>query len=239
VTLGMKFEVHPYQAGRWTDPETPSEARRGSAVFNQAGRRRGSDIRDASFWRSTLELLDDELRQLGLTGIVVIEAGFADWDLRTDLSGPLARVRESHPGVVVSFTSRVWGPMRYATDMHEVKYSGDPPGWQANVRAVALTLGALRAIDRWGVARRGEQYTGFKALPAGGTGLTFPSADAALRWMTENKPKGFTGDTAAELYRALARRMHPDSGKHDAGWEPDDWTRLENAKLLLTTAKMI
>jgi hypothetical protein len=236
--LDMDFEVRSYQTGGWIDPETPAEARRGSAVFRRAGRRRGSYARDASFWGSTLELLDDELRQLKLSSLVVIEAGFADWDLRTDRSGPLSRARESHPGVIVSFTSKVWGPMRFATDMHDVKYAGDPPGWQANVRAVALTLGALRAIDRWGVTRRGEQYTGFKALPSGG-GLTFPSADAALRWMQENKPKGFIGDTTAELYRALARRMHPDSGKYDPGWEPDDWTRLESAKLLLTTAGMI
>ena len=234
----MKFEVHSYQAGCWPETDTPSEARRGTAAFKLAGRRRGEDARDVSFWGSTLKLLNDELRPLGLDGIVVIEAGFADWDMRLDRTGPLAKVTESHPGVVVSFTSGLWGPMRYATDAYEAKFYGDPPGWQANVRAVALTLGALRGIDRWGVAKRGQQYTGWKALPAGG-GLTFPSADAALRWMQENQPKGFTGDTTAELYRALARRMHPDSGKHAQGWDPDDWVRLENAKLLLTAAKML
>lgn len=234
MKLDMSFEVHSYQAGQWADPETPSEARRGSAVFRQAGRSRGGDARDVSFWGSTLQLLDDELRQLHLDGTVVIEAGFADWDMRTDRTGPLARARESHPGVVISFTSRTWGPMRFATDAHEAKYQGDPPGWQANVRAVALTLGALRAIDRWGVARRGEQYTGWKALEAG-SGETFASADAALRWMQENKPRGFLGDTTSDLYRALARRWHPDGQNPD----PEQWERLENAKLLLATAKMM
>lgn len=230
----MKFEIHSYQAGRWSDQETPSEIRRSSALFRQAGRRQGKNAVDVSFWRSTLELLDTETRVLKLDGYVVIEAGFADWDIRQDRTGPLARVTASHPGVIVSFTSGLYGPMRYATDAYENKYSNDPPGWQANVRAVALTLNALRAIDRWGVARRGQQYTGWKALPAAG-GLTFPSADAALRWMREHAPEGYTGDTTSDLYRALARRMHPDVKDSD----PDDWARLESAKLLLKTAGMM
>jgi hypothetical protein len=237
--MDMTFEVHPYQASRWADPETPSASRRGSAAFKQAGKSRDAGARDISFWRSTLELLETETGQLKRDGTVIIEAGFAEWDLRADRSGPLARVSESHPGVVVSLISKVHGPMRFATDAYELKYRGDPPGWQANIRAIALTLRALRDLDRWGVARSGQQYAGWLALPAGGTGLTFPSADAALRWMQEHKPKGFTGDTTSELYKALAIRMHPDSGKHAATWDPDDWTKLENAKLLLTTAKMM
>jgi hypothetical protein len=42
-----------------------------------------------------------------------------------------------------------------------------PSGWQHNVRAIALTLEALRAVDRYGATETGQQYTGFKALPAG------------------------------------------------------------------------
>jgi hypothetical protein len=229
----MDFEVHSYQAGRWADAETPPEARRGSSAFRQAGRRRGAGSGEASFWGSTLQLLDDETRTLKLDSLVIIEAGFADWDLRVDRRGPLARARESHPGVVVSFTSRLHGPMRYATDAYEAKWAGDPPGWQANVRAVALTLQALRAIDRWGVARRGQQYTGFKALPAA-SGVTFPSADEALRWMREHG-QVTAGDTARELYRALARRWHVEGSAPDAG----QWERLEAAKLLLQSAGMI
>ena len=232
--MDMKFEVHSYQAGQWMDTGTPPEARRGSSAFRQAGRRSGSFGEDAGFWKSTLQLLDDQTRFLGLDGLVIIEAGFADWDLRLDRHGPLARAQESYPGVVVSFTSRLYGPMRYATDAYEAKYLGDPPGWQANVRAVALTLQALRAIDRWGVARRGQQYTGWKALSAS-SGVTFPSADEALRWMSGHTPEDVPGGTARELYRALARRWHPEGSAPDAG----QWERLEAAKLLLQSAGMI
>ena len=38
-----------------------------------------------------------------------------------------------------------------------------------NLRSIALGLKALRAVDRYGVSRRGEQYAGFRAaLTAGG-----------------------------------------------------------------------
>ncbi len=43
----------------------------------------------------------------------------------------------------------------YATDACEF--------WQHNVRSIALGLEALRAVDRYGISRRGEQYAGFRA----------------------------------------------------------------------------
>lgn len=43
----------------------------------------------------------------------------------------------------------------YATDVCEF--------WQHNIRSIALGLEALRAVDRYGISRRGEQYAGFRA----------------------------------------------------------------------------
>lgn len=60
-------------------------------------------------------------------------------------------------------------------------YYGDMPPWQANIRAIAKTLEHLRDLDRWGVTKRGEQYTGWKALPA--TASTFADVMAAADWM--------------------------------------------------------
>lgn len=42
--------------------------------------------------------------------------------------------------------------------------------WQHNVRSIALGLGALRAVDRYGISRRGEQYSGFRAALTSGSG---------------------------------------------------------------------
>jgi hypothetical protein len=41
--------------------------------------------------------------------------------------------------------------------------------WLSNLRAISLTLAALRAVDRYG-ATAGEQYLGFKRLGTGGNG---------------------------------------------------------------------
>lgn len=50
----------------------------------------------------------------------------------------------------------------YATDACE--------DWRHNVRSIALGLEALRAVDRFGISRRGEQYAGFRAALPAGTG---------------------------------------------------------------------
>jgi hypothetical protein len=59
----------------------------------------------------------------------------------------------------VSLDSR-HGSLTYATDAYD--------GWQANVRAIALSMQALRAVDRYGVSTKGEQYRGWSAIDSGG-----------------------------------------------------------------------
>jgi hypothetical protein len=66
------------------------------------------------------------------------------------------------PGVRIAFESK-YGPLTYATDEFVTR-----PARLADQRPrIALALQALRAVDRYGVTKRGEQYTGWKALPAG------------------------------------------------------------------------
>lgn len=111
-------------------------------------------------WGTTLSLLESELEKVGAHDCV-IEAGFREQDLRLD-GWPRSGATAEHPCVIVSFESK-HGPLRYGT--------GEFRTWQQNVRAIALGLKALRAVDRYGITRRGEQYAGFKALPAGGPDL--------------------------------------------------------------------
>ncbi|MCW2904123.1 MAG: heat shock protein DnaJ protein [Streptosporangiaceae bacterium] len=216
----MKYEIRPLVA--WTDPET--HVRRGAHLFRAS-------------WDDTLALLSYEIEQLGGEDPAVFQIDVQEADLRRD--GMLrTHAKVGHPGVVVSFVSR-FGPLRYATDAYERQYGYGLQSWQANIRAIALALEALRAVDRYGVSKRGEQYTGWKALPAGGN-VTFPSADEALRWM--QRAANARDDVLApghtirpsDLYRTLARRLHP-----DAGGDKGDWDRLQSAKLLLTQAGML
>ena len=71
---------------------------------------------------------------------------------------PRANASPKSPAVVIAFESK-HGPLQYATDAFT--------HWQANVRAVALGLEALRRVERYGITKHGEQYTGWKQLGSG------------------------------------------------------------------------
>lgn len=115
-------------------------------------------------WSATLKLLGSELDHLKATD-VVLEVDVLDNAIRLD--GMLkSGAKVATPGVRVAFES-MHGPLVYSCDTYVGRWSNDPPDWQINIRAIALGLQALRAADRYGITRRGEQYAGFKALPAG------------------------------------------------------------------------
>jgi hypothetical protein len=134
----------------------------------------------------TLEQLQHELRLLDAVEPVVLEAGFQPHEIRMD-GLPRKGARPGDPAVIVSFDSRV-GPLRYGCDTF----------WshEDNLRAIALALEALRAVDRYGVTKRGEQYTGFAALP---------SAE-----MTREKAIQLLEQLGGE--KEALRRTHPDTG---------------------------
>ena len=105
----------------------------------------------------TLQLLEREVRYLGGRD-VVMGVGLDEYDIRQD-GQPRANARTRvHPGVELSFDSTDHGRLTYATDQYT--------DWQDNVRAIALSLEALRAVERWGVSK-GRQYAGFALLTAG------------------------------------------------------------------------
>lgn len=186
------------------------------------------DRRRAQFkasWSDTLDLLDRELHALGAKRCV-IEAGFTERDIRAD-GWPRGNARApEHPGVRLAFDS-VRGPLIYATDVYgQSAWGSDLAPWQNNLRAIALGLEALRAVDRYGITRKGEQYTGFRALPAGQTGSAgaapppaMTKEDAARRLLDAARwePGMLTivltdPDVRGTLWKAAARAAHPDTG---------------------------
>ena len=190
----------------WPHPETPWHRRRSRYTF-RAG------------WRDTLELLKREIAAIGGTN-VVIGAGFRESDLQQD-GWPRADAREpSHPGIEVSFDSK-HGRLVYATDTCEA--------WEHNVRSIALGLEALRAVDRYGITRRGEQYAGWRALPAGpGDDLPKTETEALelLFKVTDTLP-GDKFDRAA-LWRDAVKVAHPDRGGSE-----ELFRKVQAAKTLL------
>jgi hypothetical protein len=210
----MRYEIRPL--GAWTDPETkPRQPHPFKAT-----------------WQVTLDLLGRETRLLGAK-LVVIQVDATEADIRRD--GMLrADAKVGHPGVIISFESK-FGPLRYAADTYAGRYG--MPGWQANVRAVALSLEALRAVDRWGATHRGEQYQGWTAIES--PKPEFDSWRQAAGWMreyalTELRILLDPGSDYTSLYRAMAAKMHPDRGGPRA-----DWDRLAEARRMLIEAGMM
>lgn len=107
-------------------------------------------------YQDTIDLLERETRMLGARRVVV-ELAIQETDLRLD-GQPYAGAKPRHPGVTVAFESN-HGPLKYTADKFAT--------WTENLRAIALGLEALRKVDRYGMTSRGEQYAGWKALPAG------------------------------------------------------------------------
>lgn len=151
-------------------------------------------------WRDTLNLLEFELDKLGADS-VVIELDLEESDIRLD-GWPRANAQPRHPGVIVSFESK-HGPLRYGTDAF--------PDYEANLRAIALALEALRKIDRYGIGSRGEQYQGYRALPAGG------DQERAQRGRLLIEQHG--------SIRAAEKATHP-----DAGGDANDFAAVQAAK---------
>ncbi|MGH3521970.1 MAG: hypothetical protein ACRDU4_03860, partial [Mycobacterium sp.] len=175
-------------------------------------------------WPKTRDALLREADHLG-AGVVVIELDCSRRHLRAD--GELRADGRLHTGRIrVSMDTR-HGALRYAVD----RYDDAGLSWQANLRAVVLTLEALRAVERYGAVRDGQQYQGFRAIessPAGRGG--FANADEALGWMREQVPEVGAAE-ARYVYKTAARKLHP-----DVGGSPELWERLDAARQLLEAA---
>jgi hypothetical protein len=105
-------------------------------------------------WSDTLDKLEYEIGLLNGHD-VIIGGDFREEDLRLDGMLRSNARNPSHPGIELSFDS-AHGRLVYATDVCEY--------WQHNVRSIALGLEALRAVDRFGISRKGEQYAGWLQL---------------------------------------------------------------------------
>lgn len=84
-----------------------------------------------------------------------------------------------------------------------------------NLHAIALTIGAMRGMERWGVSEMlNRMFTGFTALP-----------DKTHAWyeVLEVSEKA-TKDEINTAYRTLAKLHHP-----DAGGDTDKFTELTDA----------
>lgn len=190
-----RFQIRPL--GLWDRPVTNPRA--GSGRFRAS-------------WDDTIALLVAEVEKLD-GDLIVVQVDADPSEIRRD--GMLrARTKVDFPGVKVSFQSK-HGPLTYATDAYEQTWGQDMPGWQANVRAIALSLQALRAVDRYGVTHTGEQYRGWSAIAAKAAEDTL-TPDEARRVLADASGVPASALSSTEqinrAYKVAARTAHPDAG---------------------------
>jgi hypothetical protein len=194
---------------QWPKQPTPSY-RRKSAAFRAT-------------YAATLDLLESELSKLGAKEII-IQAYFTLDQIRND-GWPKSAAHPSDVGVIVSFQTKK-GPLAFPCDTYDT--------YDDNLRAIALSLQALRAVDRYGVTQHAEQYKGFTPLPSAEAQMS--KEDAAHFIAThQNGGQQFhvsnilqNPHVAAEAYRAAARQLHP-----DIGGDHDLFVKLQQAKTVL------
>lgn len=206
---------------RWPGPRTPSDARRPTPF--------------SSTLSSTVAVLAAELSAIDATD-VRLGLDLQPGQIRID-GIPRADARCDDPGVLLAFDSSK-GPLRFASDRYESRgWRSSGPGWQENLRAIALGLEALRKVDRYGITSDGQQYRGFAELPSGipMSSPTHMTREVAIETIRRGAgDPGWLPMHVAAIdsgFRAAARHLHP-----DAGGDPAEFARLTAARDLLLRA---
>lgn len=175
---------------------------------------------------STVRTLVREIYMLGGNSIVI---GLAIPESKIRQDGmPRADATTNDPRVMLAFESK-WGPVQFATDVYT--------RWTENLRAIALSMEALRAVDRYGVSKRGEQYRGWKALTTGTdpadaivtTDQAWRVICAAGGWQVEAGGEIVAVDDPEGAVRAAVKATHPDVKGGDA----TEFRRVMKAKEVL------
>lgn len=162
----------------------------------------------SSPYSKTLALLEREISHLGGRD-VLIQTYHEKADIRID-GWPRANARvPSSPGVIVTFVKRGGQTLSFPCDRFMT--------WEDNLRAIALSLEALRTVDRYGVTKSAEQYRGFEALPRPTQhGPTTKSEAVEVLGRESGHGEAFIEfATPAELEAAIRdaqRATHPDKG---------------------------
>jgi hypothetical protein len=186
----------------------------------------GSSFR--SSYTQTLDLLKIELSKLNAKNVVIQIDELKLSDIRNDgtLKGPFNTVRLH--GVIVSFESNK-GAVSFPCDRYY--------HWKDNLRAIALALEALRAVDRYGVTRGNEQYRGWAKLEAPGAKngkmdrQTAGDFLSALCGLPRTVILAWDPDKIRDICRTARFNNHPDRG----GGSHETFVTIAEAERVLTS----
>jgi hypothetical protein len=189
----MNIAWRPLSTWPANRPATPRHQRKGPYAFKAS-------------LPQTLDDLEHELEMINARDVAV-EIDVEPRDLRLNGEPRASMSTRNTPGVVLHFVDRKGQTITMPCDRYDT--------WQANVRALFLTLQALRAVDRYGATASGEQYRGWTALPATTTpAFTVDQSAALLGRLAGVDPAVIKAsvDVARDAYRRAAAATHPDGG---------------------------
>jgi hypothetical protein len=180
-------------------------------------------------WESTQEILARELDYLGARQIQ-FQVAVKDAQVRRD--GMLrAETRVDYPGVILSFTTEEFGTLTYPCNAFRGGGWKGREGWKDNIRAIALGLEALRKVERYGIANRGQQYAGWRELGSG-MAVDRMTEDRAWEILCEAAGVEITlagADNVERVWREASKRHHP-----DVGGDSDYFKLITEAREMLT-----
>lgn len=191
--MALDVRFHSLSAAQWPGPVT---SRRTRGPFKNLG------------LPKILAALERELKALRARDII-IRAFIPSEQIRLD-GWPRANARATAPGVVLEFVSD-------ATKTTQRFYCDRYHYWEDNLLSIARAMENLRAIDRWGVNKGGEQYAGYRAIAAESSAGSNEAVSAAAALLGE-----LAGITARDVlanaviardaWRRARVYAHPDRG---------------------------
>lgn len=173
-------------------PRTAAAARKTPPWFRQAHMASGKSRRELTA-AGAIERLQAEIDRLRASTAILS----TNMELRLDGQPRASAKAPDDPGAAIYFTLNR-RPIALACDRWNTV--------AGNIAALAAHLGAMRAMDRWGVGSVEKAFTGYAALPA-------PIVPDDWRIVLDNPA---TLGEAEATYRARMRRAHPDQGGMEA-----------------------
>jgi hypothetical protein len=138
--------------------------------------------------------LQHELRLLGAANIVAT----SNLKISKHLNRPLADQKQPDDRAVAIYFELKGQELCVAVDRWAFV--------EDNIHAIALSIGAIRGLERWGGGDMVERsFQGFAALPAG-------NGSDAEWWQVLDVPPNASRDEIDRAYRRLALELHPDKG---------------------------
>ena len=184
------YEAYPLQ---WVDgrPRTPDHERQ----YGNLNKMPGGRIR---------QQLASELRKMGVDNYIIS----SNLAVRRDGLPYANQKRPEDPGVVLYFTRKG----------KDIAISCD--AWwtvDANLRAIGLTVEAIRGMERWGTEEMVDRaFTGFAALPE--SVIVTPYTKRAWHEVLEVSPNASI-EVIKAAYRQQLHKAHPDKGGSDIAFQ--------------------